>query len=246
MKSFVYTFGDVPSIRLIPLSDFHIGGKLARMDLINDLVNYVMSQPDLYVVVNGDLVEMYLGGGGYQTTPPGEQISKAVEILRPLAATGKILCMMDGNHEYRFSSAVGVSVASAVAAQLGIPGVATEDAALLFLEVGHITYSVYVTHGSNTCKETGGKINKLAQLADIIDTDVYISGHTHVPAVFRSGFIRIDRNRDTFEKVEHLFVNSASVLGYGDYAENGCMRVCSNVYPIITLDGNTRNMRVCV
>lgn len=250
MQTLYRNFRDRGWINILPLADLHIGSAQADVKLVKSLVDGALRDPATYVVLNGDIIEAATygsAGNPYgQTMPPGAQIQTAVEILRPLAEADRIICIMDGNHEDRINRSNGISVAQNIAGQLRIDRACVETAAVIFVDVGSVSYSLYVTHGSSsTCREVSSKINKLAQLADAIDCDVYVSAHSHLPAIFRDGFIRINRENHTAEKVDHLFVNAASSLGYGGYAEAQGYPPCSNVYPMITLDGSLRKAVVC-
>lgn len=250
MQTLHYDFRNQGWINILPLADLHIGSGQADLKIIKGLVDGALNDPVTYIVLNGDIIDACTFGSTGNpygaTMAPGAQIQTAVEILRPLADAGRILCIMDGNHEDRINRSSGISVAQNIAGQLRIDRACVETAAVIFLDVGSVSYSLYVTHGSSsTCREVSSKINKLAQLADAIDCDVYISAHSHLPAIFRNGFIRIDRDKRKAEKVDHLFVNAASALGYGGYSEAQGYPPMSNVYPMVTLDGSLRKSVVC-
>lgn len=236
-------------ISILPLADLHIGSSDVAMETIRNLVASAVGDPNMYVVLNGDMIDAQIYGGtgcAYGAPAPGSQIQTAIELLKPLADAGRILCIMDGNHEERVSKAAGISPAQAIANGLGVSDAYVESTALIFLDVGSVSYTAYVTHGSNsTCREVSSKINRLTQLSDIVDADLYISAHSHLPAVFRGGFMRVDRESHKAYKVEHLFVNAASALDYSRYAELQGYAPSSSVYPVISLNGSARDMRVC-
>lgn len=236
-------------INIIPLADLHIGAPECKMDYIRKMIFDLVNDKHSFVVLNGDIVDMALPGTvGNQytaTMTPDNQIKAAIELFQPLSDVGRILCVLNGNHEERLLKSSGVSVASQIAKALGIPTAYSDTTALLFLDVGEIEYTVYVTHGAGcTCREVSSKINKLSNLADVMDADLYISAHSHLPATFREGFLRIDRVRGLVEAVDHLFVNSASALEYGGYTEQQGYNPPANVYPLVSLNGQRREMRV--
>ena len=72
-------------------------------------------------------------------------------------------------------------------AQLGMPEKYSPTTALLFIRFGKNgnrtphrpwLYTAYVTHGSGGGRKEGGKVNRLADLASIVDADIYIHAHT--------------------------------------------------------------------
>jgi antirestriction protein ArdC len=134
-----------------------------------------------------------------------------------------------------------------MAAQLGLSGKYSETTALLFIRFGHemrrnsegrkMVYTVYATHGSGGGRREGGKINRLADLAQIVDSDIYLCGHTHLPAVFREGFYRVSKANSTVQYVDRLFVNAAAALNYGGYGDKAGFKPASKQSPVIYLDG---------
>ena len=89
----------------------------------------------------------------------------------------------------------------------------------------------------------GGKVNRLVQLANIIDADIYIHSHTHVPAVVRNSYHRVDTRRFAIMKVDRLFVNTSSSLEYGGYGEFFAYKPNSLETPLIVLDGHQHKMQ---
>ena len=74
-------------------------------------------------------------------------------------------------------------------------------------------------------------------LAQIVDSDVYLCGHTHLPAVFREGFYRVNKNNNSIQYVDRLFVNAAAALNYGGYGDKAGFKPASKQRPVIYLDG---------
>lgn len=249
MKQIYHNLKDHSCINLLPLADLHIGAPECNIEYIKKIIFDAVKDQNTYVVLNGDMVDMALPGtvgNPYTATmSPDAQIKKAIELFKPISDVGRILCVLNGNHEERLLKSSGVSVASQIAKALGIQNCYSDTTALLFLDVGNVSYTVYATHGAGcTCREVSSKINKLASLADILDADLYLSAHSHLPASFREGFLRVDRAKGTVEEIDHLFVNSASALTYGGYTETQGYNPPSNVYPLVSLNGTRREMRV--
>ena len=111
--------------------------------------------------------------------------------------------------------------------QLGITEKYSPTTALLFIRFGKANahgrkegrqlYTAYVTHGSGGGRKEGGKVNRLADLASIVDADIYIHSHTHLPVVFKESFFRTSASNSSVALVDKLFVNTAASLNYGGY-----------------------------
>jgi hypothetical protein len=77
-------------------------------------------------------------------------------------------------------------------------------------------------------------------MAEVIDADVFIHSHTHVPMVLRKTFFRVDYRNEKATQIEQLFVNTNSFLNFGGYGENFGYSPTSTKYPKIILDGVER------
>ena len=77
-------------------------------------------------------------------------------------------------------------------------------------------------------------------MASIIDTDIYIHSHTHLPMIMKQAFHRIDPRNNTVAIVNKLFVNTASNLDYGGYGETQAFKPSSKDTPVIRLSGSRK------
>lgn len=239
---------ELESIELIDLADFHLGDAMADWDLIQALIRRVKENDNCFCILGGDLMDTAISSSVGDTyganIQPMEQLKMCVKLFEPIK--DKILCVLNGNHENRLYKQDGVDLTSIMAAQLGLIDRYTETTAVLFIRVGTDTrqgknkqqcYSVYVTHGTGAGRKEGAKINRLADYSAIVDADVYICGHSHLPAVLKEGFFRVDKHSNCVQHVSKLYVNTASSLKYGGYGDKAGMKPTSNDYPIIRLDG---------
>ena len=103
-----------------------------------------------------------------------------------------------------------------------------------------ICYTLYVLHGSGGGRKEGAKIIRLADMASIIDTDIYIHSHTHLPMIMKQAFHRIDPRNNTVALVNKLFVNTAANLDYGGYGEAQAFKPSSKDTPVIRLNGSKK------
>jgi len=142
-----------------------------------------------------------------------------------------------------------------MARELGVGDRYAPESVTLFLRVGQLSsgkkingkdkvrqvcYVIYTTHGSGGGRREGGKINRLADLAGIVDADIYISGHTHFPAVFKETYFRTDVFNSKVAAVDKLFINTNAWLKYGGYGEGAGYKPASIAAPVIYLDGTVK------
>jgi hypothetical protein len=97
-------------------------------------------------------------------------------------------------------------------------------------------------HGSGGGRKEGAKAIRLADMASIVDADIYIHNHTHLPMVMKQAFFRTDIPNSTFGIVDKLFVNGAANLNYGGYGEAQEFKPSSKESPVIHLSGTKKYM----
>ena len=245
---------DLPSelqqIELHTFADEHIGDECSSIKRVLQRIEYVKNTPNAYCILNGDLIDnatrTSIGDTYTQVFNPMEQLERAVELFEPIK--DKILCITHGNHENRTYKKEGINLSCLIATQLGLSDRYTPTSATLFIRFGKDThthnrkfrYTVYVLHGNGGGRKEGAKAIRLADLAGIIDTDIYIHSHTHLPMIFKQAFHRVDNNNSTVTLVDKLFVNTASNLTYGGYGEAGAFKPNSTDTPVIYLSGTKK------
>lgn len=248
---------ELKSIELLVLADYHYADPNSDHDAIRKDIDYVNSHDNAYCVWAGDLLDCALRsslGDVYVNLSPMEELTALTELLKPIAP--KTIGIVKGNHEARHYRTNGVDMTRLLARQLGIEDKYSPDTAMIFLRFGEIKdnrnhhrpvlYTIYLTHGSGGGKKEGGKIQRLADYAQICDADIYICGHTHLGASFKTGFIRPSASNSSITYCTKLFVNSAAKLSFGGYGDTGGFKPPCKDTPIIILNGERKEMRAMV
>lgn len=249
---------DLPKqdIEIIPLADLHLGDPLCAVEEIKRVIEYIRITPNCYCVLNGDLINNATKSSVSdiygEILKPMDQLSMASFLLEPIK--DKILCMTTGNHEVRTYKQDGIDLMEVLATQLGVNYSPTS--ALLFIKLGnekntHYThsqghYTLFLNHGSGGGRSEGSSINKLTSMASIVDADIYIHSHTHVPAIVRNSYYRTNDRARTATQVDKLFVNTNAFLNYGGYADMFEYKPTSRSVPVIKLKANYRFMEAKV
>ncbi len=241
------------TIEVHPMADLHIGDPNSDYKSILDRIEYIRKTPNAYCILDGDLMDTAIAssiGDTYSANlQPMEQLKQCVKIFEPIK--GKILAVLPGNHENRVYKSDGVDLTEIMCSQLGIANRYSPTTALLFIRFGMQSshrhnrpqlYTVYVTHGSGGGRKEGGKVNRLADLASIVDADIYVHAHTHLPLVFKESFFRVSGANSSVALVDKLFVNTAASLNYGGYGDRQGYKPASKKSPVIYLDGLKRDM----
>jgi hypothetical protein len=182
-------------------------------------------------------------------------LAKAVELFAPIK--DKILCITHGNHENRTYKKEGINLSRLIATQLGLSDRYTPTSAILFIRVGEnscgnketngsgklrqICYSLYALHGSGGGgRKEGAKAIRLADMASIVDCDIYIHSHTHLPMIMKQAYHRVDPRNNAVALVDKLFINTAANLNYGGYGEAQAFKPSSKDTPVIYLSGTKK------
>ena len=241
---------ELRSVEIHTFADEHIGDEYSDLKRVLSRIEYVKNTPNAYCILNGDIIDnatkTSIGDTYTQVFNPMEQLAKAVEIFEPIK--DKILCITHGNHENRTYKKEGINLSYLMANQLGLADRYTPTSAIVFVRLGadthrpgrKVRYTIYVLHGSGGGRKEGAKAIRLADLAGIIDTDIYIHSHTHLPMIMKQAFHRVDNNNSTVALVDKLFVNTAANLKYGGYGEAGAFKPSSTDTPVIYLNGNKK------
>ena len=242
---------EIPSVELHIFADEHIGDEQSDLKRLLNRIEYVKNTPNAYCVLNGDIIDnatkTSIGDTYTQVFNPMEQLAKAVEIFEPIR--DKIFCITHGNHENRTYKKEGINLSYLMAKQLGLEDKYTPTSATIFIRFGDggasthyrkVCYTVYLLHGSGGGRKEGAKAIRLADMASIIDTDIYIHSHTHLPMVMKQAFHRIDNKNSAVALVDKLFVNTAANLDYGGYGSAAEFKPSSKDTPVIYLSGTKK------
>lgn len=240
---------DLPSsltkIELLTIADSHIGDKFADVELLKSRIEYVKHSPNAYIILNGDIMnnatKTSISDSYAEQLTPMEEIEMFCQMFEPVK--DKIIAITNGNHEARTYNKEGIDLSAIVAKQLGLYDRYSKTSAFIFLRFGHnskgrkVCYTIYTIHGSGGGRKEGAKAIRLADMASIVDADIYIHSHTHLPMTMKQGFYRADPQNSYVAPVTKLFINTAAYLNYGGYGCAGEFKVPSTDTPIIYLDG---------
>lgn len=240
---------DFENIDIYLFSDEHIGDPHADIEYLKERIEYVKNNPNVYAILNGDLMDnatkTSVSDSYSQVYNPQEQMDMLVELFKPIK--NKILCITQGNHEARTYKKEGIDIMKNVAERLGLGNRYSPEAVLLFLRFGYSTknrrrllYTFYVTHGSGGGRKEGAKAIRLADLACIVDADVYIHSHTHLPMIFKEDYVRVYESHSSSAMVTKLFVNTSGNLKFGGYGEVIGCKPASVDKPVVHLCGKKK------
>lgn len=216
------------ALHLYPIGDFHVGHRLHAADRLRPLLDYILEDPDGYVILLGDQAEAAtktsVGMAVYdESEHVNQQIERLYHLLLPLAEAGKIVGIHEGNHEYRIQQLVSIDPMQWLARWLGVPYLGWQ--AFTEFQVGDQSYLVHSFHGRSSAQTPGGLINAAYKLMHHVEADIYLSGHVHDPIYDSTArFVRKPGTNKMVKKYYHFFICTAWLDYFGGYADMKALR----------------------
>ena len=198
-----------------------------------------LMQPNTYVIFVGDQMEYATRSSKSdvytQTLSPSAQKRWWIEHLRPLVKEGKVICIVDGNHEFnRGSKDADDFPLYDIALALGIEDRYRSEAAFVDIGVGRVGRAGKQVHYVFRVQHQA-KNNVNHGTADGFEgIDVFVSGHTHKPMDKPLGKLVYDTsNKAVYEKTVENVVGG-HFLEFGGYGERAGYRPTSQkLYSVI-------------
>ena len=239
-------------IKLLALSDFHIGDGNCNITEIKKVLNSIKESSNTFLILNGDLINNATKNSvsdvyGEQLTPT-EAIVKLCDLLEPIK--DKILVIHPGNHEARSYKEDGIEIIRIVAKQLGIEERYSDTWWYLYLTLGMgekarpVMYTITGVHGYGGGRKAGGKINNLVEMGDKVIADIYVMGHTHTPIITRNTIYTPDFQHRTLVKRDKYYLMTNSFLDYGGYGEMLGYTPSTTDHQEMILDGTKKLIKI--
>ena len=240
------------NIKILALSDFHIGDQLCNLKLIRSVLEEVKNSDNTFVILNGDLMnnatKTSVSDVYNEELTPMEQIVRLCDLLEGIKE--RILVISCGNHELRTYKNDGVDIIRLVARQLGIEDRYAEGWWYLYLSFGMtnkqrpMLYTLTGIHGYGGGRKNGGKINNLVEMSDKVIADIYIMGHTHTPIMTRNSIFIPDYQHRTLVQKDKYYLMTNSFLEYGGYGELYGYTPNTTEHQELILDGTKRKIKI--
>jgi len=215
-------------ISLVFLGDIHRASRNCDVALLKRVYRWI-TRHDCLIVGMGDYSEFIAPQdrrydvNSYipDLITPDAQFKCLREEFEPFK--DKIICLLDGNHDYGFYQAHHHNYVDALAYDLGTE-YGTFDA-VIRLEVsrqkgaGKRLIDIYAHHGWTGSRRTGGKVNKIEDLALIFPTmHLYAMGHVHLLGESPPRVMLTANKADHIVESTQRFVFTGSYLrGYVDH-----------------------------
>lgn len=211
--------------RLMPIGDIHYGNRAHDTKMFEIYMDWLYENKDVYVIGMADLIENASPQslGWYdQIIPIDDQIDYIIDKFQPIQDEGRLIGLLEGNHERRTKRYAGVDINRRIANQMG--AVDLGIAAPLQIKVIPDSnkrgekYSFYAKHGTSGATTAGGRINAVIRMAKEVNAECYLMGHVHTLEHHKTYHYEFKYNK--LVMVEKHFVITGSYMHYlGSYAQ---------------------------
>lgn len=225
------------TIELTHLTDLQYGSKGFERDRFLVHRDWVLSSPYRFVFLGGDLIDaatiLSVASPYDNTEEPIDQVDGVIELLEPLAARGRLLGYVGGNHERRTIKTFG-DCGRTIARELKVPY--SRGVQLIDIKFGkHSPFKVSLWHGGGSARTKGAKAQMLHRFMHQADSQVYLVGHLHdVVLLFDWRQQRVG-NRIKMQKIAGVM--SSSFQSYwNSYAEVAAMSPSDSMMARVLVD----------
>lgn len=245
----------VDKVTIIPIADVHIGDKLSNLKLLKEALQRIKDEPNTFTIINGDLCNMALKNSKSDVysdqLSPMEQVLTATELLEGIK--DKILIIATGNHEDRTTKETNIDVTRLIAKQLGIEDRYADAWWYLYLTFGKdnkgraITYAITGIHGYGGGRKSGGKINRLEDMSQVVIADLYIMSHTHKPISTKNCiYIPYYQSRALSKQEMYYLMTNSFLESDGGYAEKMGFAPSNTSLTEAQLNGTKRKIKLLI
>lgn len=235
-------------ITIIPISDIHLGCRGCNIRKLEQTIELISETPNCYTVLLGDASETAtktsVGMGVYdEEFDLRQQIRYLKKLMKPMAAGGKILGAVTGNHEMRVAYATSINPMEMLCENLDVPYFGFQG--YLALKVGGNNYHILMHHGVGGGCTPAGKLNAMRKLNQVALVDLYMTGHTHGRAYDNDVLWRIDEESGIVVPFVRHYIVAGSYMEYWDgYAEMKALPPSMTGSVSIKLSAENRHINV--
>jgi len=244
-------------VEILPLSDVHWEDGHADQGELDRWRDWIREADSRYWYCGGDLFNVAtrtsVSGifGNRVTLQDG--IDEAAAFLSPVV--DRCFGAITGNHERRIHKFGGVDPLREFCKRLNIDH--DPDSMYWKFRVGSrkrvkgksgnqkpVVYTAFALHGAGGGRMWGGKVNRMAAMAQMVQADIYFMSHTHNKVAFKDSYGVPDLSNNRLNMVETTFVNTSALLGWGGYPVRGMYRASAMGSPSVRLDGYEKKVMV--
>lgn len=259
IKPFVLQYPELTTMEVMCVGDFHIGDTNHAPKVLSDIVDWASGAANRFITIDGDIFNAALTSSISDVYSEEFTLDECVELFAKFIddiTPEKILVCIDGNHDQRVWKSVGIDPVKYVCQSKGVRYSSGE--AYVTVKLGcwdkskpvdkrpMINYTIYVTHGVGGGRSAGGKVNSLMRLSEIVVADIYIQGHQHDPVIKPKVINEWNSKCNGIIEREQMFVVTGSCLERGGYAVAKAYPPVCTKSPVLTLSGESKQIKASI
>lgn len=223
-------------LQIFFLGDLHIGAYGSNYEAALAKLEKLMDERT-YLAFLGDLVDMAtrnsVANVYEQRLNPQQQLSIAYDLINRYRA--KILGIVQGNHDYRVVKEIGFDPIMEVCRMLNVPY--SRSFMIIDLEFNEKKYVIAMHHGiaGGRQKTASVRQGELFERFITFGVDLYVTGHTHKPAVVPFKHAAYDRNSGRICEQDGFLLTIPSMLQNELYGLQRMFEPSATLYPIVIL-----------
>ena len=215
---------DEDGANLCALSDIHKGNRYHNKPIYERNLKWLHEHKEFKIITLGDLIECstkHSVGLNDQIMEVEDQIDEIIDDLTPLAEEGRLIGMIQGNHERRALKEASIDVTKRIAKQLDVTYMGV--GAILYTKIKNgnnvrgQNYITYAIHGSSAARTAGGRINAVMRMGNIVNADLYLHAHLHCLDHEVQDIHEVIRGRVRLKRKHYVI--TGGYLTYGGYVE---------------------------
>jgi predicted phosphodiesterase len=216
-------------IYLIPFGDIHRSSPMCHEEKWHSFLGWAMSKKRAYFLGMGDYDDLasaserrILGNkdlhessvttieGLYRTHT--DRLAKEISFMK-----GRIIGLIEGNHYGEFQN--GTTTTQRLAEKLDCKylGVSSFIRLMIFEGNHQTSVDIWAHHGKGAARLIGGSLNRVQQMGEAAEADIYLMGHDHKKSVGMTTKLRLGGTKGTLNLAhkKQLYVRTGSFLkGY--------------------------------
>lgn len=253
-------------VRLHATGDWHLGNRGCAEGHLRRTIAQIGKERNSAVLLMGDLGD-FIGPSDKRWEPAAISEKLGLEDLEDWGTTlerwvsdvakpikGKIIGVLEGNHEATYSRQNHQAITQHIAGDLGCPELGYTSLIRIVFEAkdGSRDMTIMATHGSGGARTEGGKLNRLIATMQIAKADLVLMGHVHTCLMHRDPrLIRIDPDGAPAElgETSTMGVVTGTYLrtychGHSGYGERAGYKPTPIGHPVIVITPRTLEMTV--
>lgn len=249
-----YKFGD--EVAIIPIGDIHIGNKNADLAAVKKVIKTV-EENGYYWIGMGDYADSILPNDrrydfdviDKSLATPQAQLDYLEDLFHPIRE--KCLGLLTGNHEDVIRRRYQFDLTRILCKVLDVEYLGYNTFyRLKFVREGHRRkFDFFATHGFFNGRTRSGRITRVEKLAEFIEANLYLMGHTHDLMVTTDIIYSLNTATKLVEKERTFVLTGGFLRGYVDkrdfgYVERKLLKPVKVGVPIIRINPETLRVRV--